>query len=577
MIAAQIFLMHFGFAQDCTQSKSGFGPYGTAYLEFAPLAIDLTADYEILIDNSKPASKRRATTSSDYSSMKKPSSILVKSHSKPFTMDFYFKFSGIGYAVIRNLDFRVFFPSKLKKSGDSQASCVQKLKTHLGEYERRALIFSTKKIPDALDANLLASMGVQRELNFDFMVVTNNCRSPGAFEYEIPGHSKGYFQFPIEKYRQLYSQYDQQYSCRDKQWQDFDFNEARTEYRVSRFYDNGRQGVRQSFKDHLVWLWSKIFEDDFQWYSLGDFEAVTCPLSDLTSVYNFTAPKTEVKFVRASGRINYDEFPSETAMKSNFVRTLEALSYVKTPCQPVKENPPEGLDMLFRFQHLSVEEFWNSGRCLIISNLFRNWDDLEKYDVFLSRFEIDGVYSGRSRKLFPEEEKNFNTKILTSEKDRVPYFFKNWIGKFKKAYLENQNGKLVLKLENEQGFDFVIANIDLEALTAEYTPARVKTNFKAIHHYHHLVRGLDSLVGLAPRNLTNLANSLKDEFESERSLVSFFIDRKSGKVLNHHDPKIGIEQFIVRLNDKKLTLDLISHERIMPVARYELDCEFCHL
>ena len=565
-------------SEACIQTKPSLGAIRHGYLEFSATRPNVNdGDLFIKLDNSSAASKRKAASSDDFSYLKRPSELIIKITNPPFLMDFYFYFPEIGSAVIRDVDFRVFWPTKIPVSGTPEHHGVQRLKTHLAEYERRAIVFETNWVRDSITPAFSQALRVQRDLNFDFMVVTNNCRSPGAFEFEILGHLKGYFQFPLKKYLELYSEFEQTYSCQEKKWQPFDFRDAKTEYRVSRFYDQGSEGFPQNFKDRLVWLWSKFFEKDFQWYSLGDFSSITQQASALYKVYGFSKPATEVKLTKASGVINYDEMPSETAMKSNFVRRLESYAYIQTPCKPNKENPPAGLQLPYRFENFSMGQFWQSGQCLLVPILIKEWEEVEKFDLYLSKFEIDGVYTGKTRNRTEENEKNYNTYLLTSKKDRMPYQFNKYIGSFHKAYLELNDGRFALRLENSQGFDIVIGNVNLENLKREYATKREQTNFERMHHFHHLVRGLESLIGLDPKPLVSLVSWHTNEFEEERPLVSFLVDQKTGKIVNHHDQKFGLEQFILRLEEKKLIVDLISHERIIPVGRFELDCDFCQL
>ena len=81
------------------------------------------------------------------------------------------------------------------------------------------------------------------------------------------------------------------------------------------------------------------------------------------------------------------------------------------------------------------------------------------------------------------------------------------------------------------------------------------------------VDGVSSLFGINPQPLVSNYADTFDPDVVDYSPVPFALmydDR--GKILNHHLPKYGIEQWYARKRGCKLVIDLISHERILPLA-----------
>ncbi|RPJ78693.1 MAG: hypothetical protein EHM20_03340 [Alphaproteobacteria bacterium] len=189
-------------------------------------------------------------------------------------------------------------------------------------------------------------------------------------------------------------------------------------------------------------------------------------------------------------------------------------------------------------------------------------------------FEVDGVYTGRSRNEYDPEITSFDKGLQKEEKKRVSYEFSKFIGNYKKANIEQNNNYLSVKLLNKDK-NIIIGNISIEKLLEEEKKPRFVTSFDDVDLYESNVVGVTALFGINPRPLASNFNSSFDPNLVDETPVPFalFYDDK-GKVLNHHLPAIGVEQWYARKRGCNLVIDLISHERILPLARMELSY-FC--
>jgi hypothetical protein len=115
-----------------------------------------------------------------------------------------------------------------------------------------------------------------------------------------------------------------------------------------------------------------------------------------------------------------------------------------------------------------------------------------------------------------------------------------------------------------------------KTLKQEYQGKRIESKFIRDYSFYELIRGVERLIGIETRPLSYQVNEVTDNKIEARPLYAWFYDAKTGMIMNHHDTTIGIEQWILRWHPAgKLILDFVSHERIVPIRRYYLECPQC--
>ncbi len=578
-------------AQICLRPNQEVAPISKAGLKVVKSNQIASSDdmLDFALDRSVLAERRRSLVDDDL--MNFPSinrlRIVPRSPSK-FSFDLYFYGDHKEAILIEALDWRVFLHRLIPESGSPALNSIRRLHAHFSEYERRSVLFTRSSSEDAPVTNVaqLASWFKSMDattLPVSTFTITNNCRAAGSYEYEWPGYIKGHFQLPLAFMHNLLQAYDQIYDCPTNQWQGigvYGKGSAQTEIRYTKFYsklfDIGIPSWRP--KDILISLWSRFFEKDYQWYAVGDFSAVTHSIDLLLKQWPISAPWREVALTQeSSGLIPYEQFTFETQMKSNYVRMLEALSYVQTPCDKnANQQLPRNLEVPEYWEQKSKENFWQQHPCLIIPMTYRYWEDLVNYPVHLSKFEVDGVYTGRALKHSFGKLGEYNEELMKESKHRMPFNFKNFITQYHRAELASDDEFLSLRLFNSQGPNFILANLPWNTLKQEYQGKRIESKFIRDYSFYELIRGVERLIGIETRPLSYQVNEVTDNKIEARPLYAWFYDAKTGMIMNHHDTTIGIEQWILRWHPAgKLILDFVSHERIVPIRRYYLECPQC--
>jgi hypothetical protein len=434
------------------------------------------------------------------------------------------------------------------------STCSERVRTHLSEYERKSYIF---KRSDEEFINLKSILFERKYKQYPLneFVLTNNCRGAGNFEFEWPGLIKGHFHVPVEYINQI-----------------IDMRQFHTEDRMTKAAFDSQLISSYGFNivDIATAIWSKYKEKEYQWKSLGNFDKASnnCNIKDIekdlfTNEYKFK----EVKFKYEMGRIHYDQFPTETRKKAGYNSIKTPLSYVKTPCDDNenRQAPPKHFYPPKPYFTTNSKKYWHKKTCSIVPINFFYYKDLLDYKVHLSKFEVDGVYIGSNRENSPLETTDYDQSLLKNDKFRVKYDFKN-IYQFKNVSVSNNslNNTISIKLESKN-LNLIIANIDKTKLALEKSQKKFKSDLRPWATDN--VQGVKKLIGIMP---FDLGNTFVENPISEKGTFSLFYN-KNGKIRNHHETDIGIEQWILRSTDKGLTLDLISHERITPVARILID------
>ena len=152
--------------------------------------------------------------------------------------------------------------------------------------------------------------------------------------------------------------------------------------------------------------------------------------------------------------------------------------------------------------------------------------------------------------------------LLKNEKARVKYDFRSAYS-FKKLEFAKSGERLHIKLSGDRDTNLYIGNIDLRKLKEKSSKEVFTSKFRP--WATDKVKGIYKLIGI---NTFELSSYYKDSPKSDVETFAIF-HNDQGTILNHHLPSLGIEQWFLRMNGNELILDLISHERITPVARIE--------
>jgi hypothetical protein len=445
-----------------------------------------------------------------------------------------------------------------RKDTLSNKKCLRNLQKHFSEYERKSFIFKNKGMTPFRSIEEIQRARKYRHYPVDSFILTNNCRSLGSFEYEIPGIVKGYFQLPpnllIKEAKSLF---------------EYDWNQIFTESRVTDFYlkDYLRHKIpNQTLKDKVVSLWSKNYEKNYTWLKLSDFDSVAkqCSISEILTDLKINKRlyrKASIQFDQ--GFINFNRFLHETRKKSADIGESNPFSYVKTPCSKNTSKPPYSFRPPKHLVGIKGKDYWQRGTCEWIPHQFYKYSELKQYKVGLSAFEVDGIYTGHNYSK-TNDKKDYKPELAKDDKVRREYNYRN-VYSFDQIRYRKSNGKLNLILSNkEENFNLLISNILLSEL--EETGKRKLNKSETRPWYIDNFKGLYNLIGLTPYPLASEYDSI-----IQNDTISFFYSKD--KVLDHHTQGIGIEQWYLTKKDNIYTLDLISHERILPVAKISFEIE----
>lgn len=476
---------------------------------------------------------------------------------------YYFYFHGTGemknhHIGIGPIDFEKIY---WKKSNTSFNMCTEKVMKHANEYERKAFLFSLSNESYIENEEDLLNLFQYHKYPLEEFILTNNCRGAGNFEYEWPGIIKGYFQIPPAIMAKIVDSISNKSA--------FKFSDLKTEVRLTSFYDklDTPKLWPDSIKNLGLYAWSKLKEKRYQWYRFDDWdEAVKdCKAQEITD--NLISSKTETSHVKLRyemGEIYYGEFLGETRKKSGHLGEDDALVYTKTPCtkEEVKKEIPFTLRPSRRDIVTPIKTYWEKMTCEIIPHRFYSYEDLTKFPVYLSKFEVDGVYTGQSHTSNQYEMSKHDIALLKDDKARILFDFKNAYS-FKDVEIIEDEEYITFNLKSvDQKFNLVLGNIPKHKLTGLYNRDEFESYVRPWANDHF--RSVYSLIGINPFNLANFYDSSISPME--KPIFSYFYDDK-GRILNHHDPKIGIEQWYVKKTYQGYQIDLLSHERITPVAR----------
>ncbi len=208
----------------------------------------------------------------------------------------------------------------------------------------------------------------------------------------------------------------------------------------------------------------------------------------------------------------------------------EPLSYVRVNGKlpiPVGFKSPD--------KKFSPDSYWTSKAHLgnVVPYHFQTFEDIQRYDVYLSGFDLNGVYIGRSDlHVFDKERK----------KGRWHFNFQ-YLQKLNRFEFREGNGLIEIRLLNEflgkRSVNFIFGNFSVQ-----------------------VGKPIEFLLGLAPQPLIAAYN----HNPYQETMVYGFAYDANGQILDHHDLGIGVEKVsIERIDTETYKVRLISYERILPV------------
>lgn len=474
----------------------------------------------------------------------------------------HFVFHGdSGGPAIAVKDFNINAISPIRSEKIQNNICLDTLQSHLEEYARKAILISHRVKKEGSPLSMMLDNQFFSQYPLEHFVLTNNCRSLGSFEFEWPGILKGHFQIPQSVLQKLLPPNQSPYN-------------NYTEYRLTNFYYQqfiDKIKISYSPKDLVANFYSKYMDPNYRWISLGNFNGVRslCLKTDIDSLF-YEQPIWEQKhFFVDEGTIPYEEFPMETRVKSGHLKMREPLSYVKSPCTKSETLPPVGLSLPLLKKRMSFKEIWSDGPCLILPHRYHSYKDIYRNEVHLSRFDVDGVYSGASITHFEYFLDTEDEKLLQDEQNRMKFEF-SYLSQVKAIYLAGNNQHLHINIRFKNGRELLIGNISQQKLKDLSSQKTFQSAFNS--RMSDIQKGQFFLLGLASRPLAQSHEEALLEFAGPEKdpLFALFVDNK-GRPLNHHDRDIGVEAINIKYrNAQELIIDLISHERILPVARYHV-------
>lgn len=230
------------------------------------------------------------------------------------------------------------------------------------------------------------------------------------------------------------------------------------------------------------------------------------------------------------GRIPFEDYEIEVRSKSAFQIYSEPLSYVGVePSKPM----PRGFQAPDRS---APAGYWAAPEHagLIVPHKFAYFEDLQRYDVYLSGFEVNGVYIGRT------DLQDYD-KLRKEGRWKFDYGYLSQLRLFE--FHENADGVVWIEVLSESPSDdavnFLVGNLRLAVGESVEYPFGIGTQ-PLISDYN------------------------EDVFQDRpRYALAYGGD---GTILDHHERRIGVERvYVERTSRDAYKLRLIAHERILPV------------
>ena len=346
--------------------------------------------------------------------------------------------------------------------------------------------------------------------------LTNNCREPGNYELEVQDALsrpllKATFTFDYDLYDQILSRYHGQ-----------GIGEQGTGFLVSSEVRGRAWG--QYWNSVLPWNWIKSFPE-------VSIEA----LSSIQATGEKTSTESSPivgELDAHRGSIPFRQYEIEVRNKSECHSEggLDPLSYVRVdPELPVPTGFREPINMPPWVYWTDPE---HAGK--VVPHHFQTFDDVHRYEVFLSEFDLYGVYRGHNdhKDASQEQEEgrwHFNYTYL---RHLTLFELRQWDKEFIEIRLKSST-------DSADAVNFIFGNISLKVGASA-----------------------DFLLGIGAQPLITTYNL---NVYQDPLLYGLAYDA-DGIILDHHDRGIGVEKvYVERIGSHAYKLRLISHERILPV------------
>lgn len=345
--------------------------------------------------------------------------------------------------------------------------------------------------------------------NINYVKLVNNCREPGNYEISLEDWVgrpalRASFAFSPDVYDRILKSYF-----------GLGIDDIGTGIRFSRSISWGEP--ERYWRSFLPWEWYKSVPDVSVRDVVKDVSAAAKPARQRK-----TGP-IEV----AHGRIPYEVYEIEVRSKAAYQTFREPLSYVRVDpekAMPTGFLPPDGS---------APARYWAARSGEIVAHKFVLFEDLQRYDVYLSGFEVNGVYIGQSDLV---------------DYDRLRkrgrwHFDYSYLGHLRRYELsEDAAGRVWIRLSGDAengSVNFLIGNLSLSVGEAIEYPFGVGTQ--------------------------PLVSDYNDNVFQEFPRYALAYGR-NGAVLDHHDLRIGVERvYVERQAEDAYKLRLVAHERILPV------------
>jgi len=428
-------------------------------------------------------------------------SVTLGSVAPPFVFDLFLhgdlNHSESPIIRVANLDIRKFLHPSIAKISETDSNATR-LQAYFSEFSRNAKIVYPL---DKATASKIASLKI-----------INNCREPGNYEVEL---TDGLHR-PL--LRANFSFHSAFYDPILTRFHGIGIREQGTGIHVSNTVRN--KSPLRYWDSFLPWNWMK------------SFPKVSI---DVLSILRSNDVKQEPitgKIDRVSGEILFREYEIEVRNKSEYhQQSDEPLSYIqvdsKLPIPTGFESPKEGTSLAYWTDRANVG--------LVVPHHFRTFEDVQRYAVFLSEFDLNGVYLGKSELLNVNRER---------KNGRWPFHFQylKAIRDFELRSWKNGNeDQIEIRLisPNANGVNFMMGNFAL-----------------GVGQERELLFGIGTQPLIAAYN----HNLYQDR------LPYALAYNADGIILDHHDLKIGVERAVIeRIDFVTYRVRLVSYERILPV------------
>ncbi len=387
------------------------------------------------------------------------------------------------------------------------------IESHGTHADTRGAILQRRAVLERLANTVMNLTTVRRIVS---LTITNNCREPGNYEVEVrDALSRPLFRANFNFHYELYS------------------------HMLTRFhgFGIGKQGTGFQISSDVRGLaWPRYWDSLLPWNWIKSLPEVSieglAPIRATGSeaLANSTLIAGEIDVHRRS--IPFRQYELEIRHKSEYRHHhgLDPLTYVRVdPALPI----PTGFEPPV---HVRPMVYWtdseNDGK--VVPHHFRTYADVHRYDVFLSEFDLNGVYAGHSdQRTFGKEREEgrwyFNYKYL---RNLTGFEFRQWGSGYVELRLTND-------VDRADGVNFILGNFTLK-----------------------VGESIQFLLGIGAQPLITTYNH---NVYQDPLLYGLAYDA-DGTILDHHDQGVGVEKvYVERIASHVYKVRLISHERILPV------------